>query len=137
MCINKGPDPAATKRLAEKLGFKNIGVAQEQMSKLYDMFIKCDCTQVEINPFVETKDGKGESAGVVFFTKSVSVYCVDAKLNFDDNAAFRQKDIFAMRDPTEEDPREVAASKFDLNYIGMDGEIGCMGMLIVKLHSLT
>jgi hypothetical protein len=54
------------------------------------------------------------------------VYCVDAKINFDDNAAFRQKEIFAYRDPTQEDPREVAASKFELNYIGMDGNIGCM-----------
>lgn len=50
----------------------------------------------------------------------------DAKLNFDDNAAFRQKEIFAMRDTTQEDPREVAAGKVDLNYIGLDGEIGCM-----------
>lgn len=66
------------------------------------------------------------------------MYCVDAKINFDDNATFRQKEIFAMRDTTEEDPREVqkllallnvqvAASKYDLNYIGMDGNIGCMG----------
>lgn len=56
----------------------------------------------------------------------IVVYCVDAKINFDDNAAFRQKEIFAFRDTAEEDPREVAASKFELNYIGMDGNIGCM-----------
>jgi succinyl-CoA synthetase beta subunit len=63
------------------------------MKKMYDLFIKTDATQVEINPFVETDDGR--------------VIAVDAKINFDDNAAFRQKEIFAMRDPTEEDPREV------------------------------
>jgi len=73
-----------------------------------------DCTQVEINPLVETTKPFGKVAAV------------DAKLNFDDNAAFRQKEVFEMRDPTEEDPREVAASKFDLNYIGLDGSIGCM-----------
>jgi len=96
----------------KKLGFKDISQAQEQMSRLYDLFLKCDATQVEINPMVETDTGK--------------VYCVDAKINFDDNASFRQKEIFSWRDTAEEDPREVAASKFDLNYIGMDGNIGCM-----------
>lgn len=57
-------------------------------------------------------------------TYIVTVYCVDAKINFDDNASFRQKDIFAYRDHSQEDSREVAASKFELNYIGMDGNIG-------------
>jgi succinyl-CoA synthetase beta subunit len=56
------------------------------------------------------------------------VYAVDAKINFDDNASFRQQEIFDFRDITEEDPREVEASKFNLNYVGMDGNIGCMGM---------
>jgi len=101
-----------TKRLAEKLGFKDIPQAQEQMQRLYKLFIDSDATQVEINPFVETDNGK--------------VYCVDAKINFDDNAVFRQKEVFSWRDTAEEDPREVAASKFDLNYVGMDGNIGCM-----------
>jgi succinyl-CoA synthetase beta subunit len=110
--IGKGVDPKQTKALAEKLGFKNVAQAQEQMSRLYDLFLATDATQVEINPLVETDDGK--------------VYCVDAKINFDDNAAFRQKEIFGWRDTAEEDPREVAASKFDLNYIGMEGDIGCM-----------
>jgi succinyl-CoA synthetase beta subunit len=55
------------------------------------------------------------------------VYCVDAKINFDDNAAFRQEDIFAMHDPSEDDPREIEAAKYNLNYIGMDGNIGCLG----------
>ena len=53
--------------------------------------------------------------------------CFDAKINFDDNAEFRQKSIFAERDVAEEDPREVEASKHSLNYIGMDGNIGCLG----------
>ncbi len=69
--------------------------------------------------------------------------CIDAKINFDDNAEFRHKDIFAMRDKTQEDPREVRASEHDLNYIGLDGNIGCLvngaglamaTMDIIKLH---
>ena len=67
---------------------------------------------VEVNPLVLTPDGQ--------------VLALDAKFNFDDNALFRHPDIAAMRDPEEEDPREVEASKFDLNYIGLDGDIGCM-----------
>jgi len=74
------------------------------------------------------------------------VVCFDAKINFDDNAAFRQEAIFAQRDVAEEDPREVAAAKFNLNYIGMDGEIGCLvngaglamaTMDIIKLYGGT
>ena len=52
---------------------------------------------------------------------------MDAKLNFDDNAEFRQKDIYALRDTSQEDPREVQAAKYNLNYIGLDGQIGCLG----------
>ena len=79
---------------------------------LYEMFIKTDATQVEINPLAVASDG--------------DMYCVDAKLNFDDNAAFRQQKIFAMRDTTLEDPRDLQAEKFGLNYIALDGDIGCM-----------
>lgn len=57
----------------------------------------------------------------------MAVYAVDAKVNFDENAAFRQKEVFSWRDTAEEDPREVAASAHNLNYIGMTGSIGCMG----------
>jgi len=57
---------------------------------------------------------------------------MDAKLNFDDNAEYRQKDVFDLRDPSQEDEREVAASKFNLNYIGLDGSIGCLGTLKKK-----
>ncbi|GKE44355.1 succinate--CoA ligase [ADP-forming] subunit beta, mitochondrial, partial [Tanacetum coccineum] len=79
-------------------------------------------------------------------TSDNKLVAADAKLNFDDNAAYRQKDTFALRDPTQEDPREVAAAKADLNYIGLDGEIGCMvngaglamaTMDIIKLHGGT
>ena len=82
------------------------------MMNLYDMFISCDCTQIEVNPLAETPDG--------------NVVVCDAKVNFDDNAQFRQPTIFALRDYTQEDPREVEASKFHLHYIGLDGNIGCM-----------
>jgi len=110
----KGVQPEDTRFIAEKLGFtsKNSAKAEEQMSRLYDLFVKTDATQVEINPFVEIANG--------------DVYCVDAKINFDDNASYRQKEIYEYRDTTEEDPREVAASLHNLNYIGMDGNIGCM-----------
>lgn len=74
--------------------------------------MKKDCTQIEVNPLVETHDGR--------------VLVCDAKLNFDDNAAFRQKEIFAQRDFTQEDPREVEADRANLNYIGLEGSIGCM-----------
>jgi succinyl-CoA synthetase beta subunit len=110
--INVGVTPQQGKWIAEKLGFSNIPQAVEQIQRLYKLFISCDATQVEINPFVETSDKR--------------VFAIDAKINFDDNAEFRQKEIFAMRDVAEEDPREVEASKFNLNYIGLDGNIGCM-----------
>jgi len=132
--ITKGPQPQQTKHLAEKLGLTGalVGQAQDQMSRLYELFMKSDATQVEVNPLAITPEGK--------------LYCVDAKINFDDNAAFRQKDIFNYRDTSQEDSREVAASKFELNYIGMDGNIGCMvngaglamaTMDIIKLHNGT
>ncbi|XP_050366528.1 succinate--CoA ligase [ADP-forming] subunit beta, mitochondrial [Argentina anserina] len=104
----------------------------EQVKKLYNLFRETDCTLLEINPLAETADNQ--------------LVAADAKMNFDDNAAFRQKEIFALRDPTQEDPREVAAAKADLNYIGLDGEIGCMvngaglamsTMDIIKLHGGT
>jgi len=129
--ITTGPTAEQTRRLAKELGFTGDKVEQahEQMQRLYKLFIGSDATQVEVNPFAVTPEGK--------------IYCVDAKINFDDNASFRQKDIFAYRDTSQEDPREVAASKFELNYIGMDGNIGCMvngaglamaTMDIIKLH---
>jgi len=129
--IKAGLLPEQVKRVVDKLGLtgKEATLAQSELTNLYKLFTSSDATLVEINPFAVTPEGK--------------VYCVDAKINFDDNAAFRQKDIFAYQDETQEDPREVAAHKFELNYIGMDGNIGCMvngaglamaTMDIIKLH---
>jgi succinyl-CoA synthetase beta subunit len=103
-------------RMATNLGLEPgtvpFGKAVTLMKNLYAMFIGCDCTQVEVNPLAETPDG--------------DVVVCDAKVNFDSNAEYRQKEIFAKRDFSQEDPREVEASKYDLNYIGLDGNIGCM-----------
>ncbi|WVY97600.1 hypothetical protein V8G54_029751 [Vigna mungo] len=116
--------------LAPKGADRNKSI--EQVKNLYKLFIDCDCTLLEINPIAETADNQ--------------LVAADAKLNFDDNAAYRQKEIFALRDTTQEDPREVTAAKADLNYIGLDGEIGCMvngaglamaTMDIIKLHGGT
>ncbi|KAF5741834.1 succinyl-CoA ligase [Tripterygium wilfordii] len=116
--------------LSPKVADRNDAI--EQVKKLYKLFCERDCTLLEINPIAETSDKK--------------LVAADAKLNFDDNAAYRQKEVFALRDPTQEDPREVAAAKADLNYIGLDGEIGCMvngaglamaTMDIIKLHGGT
>mmetsp|Transcript_17791 Transcript_17791/g.26483 ORF Transcript_17791/g.26483 Transcript_17791/m.26483 type:complete len:423 (-) Transcript_17791:72-1340(-) len=110
--INEGLSLEDAETLCYQYGFTDWKTAGEQLHNIYKMFIETDCTQLEINPWVQTLDS--------------DVYAVDAKLNFDDNASHRQKEIFAMGDPTEEDPREIEAAKHDLNYIGMDGRIGCM-----------
>ncbi|RNA01707.1 succinyl- ligase [GDP-forming] subunit mitochondrial-like [Brachionus plicatilis] len=101
-------------QMAKNLEFtgENIEIAAEQIVRLYKLFGKLDCTQLEINPFGETPDGR--------------VVCFDAKLNFDDNAEFRQKEIFDEQDLSETDPREITAIQLGLNYIQMDGNIGCM-----------
>jgi succinyl-CoA synthetase beta subunit len=98
---------------------KQLGLGADQMSPfgkllgaLCKLFLTCDCSMVEVNPLVVTTDHR--------------ILALDAKFNFDDNALFRHPDIAELRDPSEEDPREVEASKFDLNYIGLDGSIGCM-----------
>jgi len=82
------------------------------VKSIYEAFIAKDMSLLEINPLVVTKDG--------------NVICLDAKINFDDNALYRHKDIVALRDLEEEDPAEVEASKYDLSYIKLDGTIGCM-----------
>jgi succinyl-CoA synthetase beta subunit len=79
---------------------------------LYAAFVVKDMSLLEINPLVVTKDGK--------------LLCLDAKINFDDNALFRHPDIVALRDEGEEDPKEVEAAKNELNYVALDGTIGCM-----------
>jgi succinyl-CoA synthetase beta subunit len=113
-------DPAAgiqachARKLGFALGFK--GDALKKFSKLvfslYDAFIKTDASQVEINPLVETAEGE--------------IIALDAKINFDSNSLYRQKEIAELRDFEEEEPLEIEASKYDLNYIKMDGRIGCM-----------
>ncbi|APC48647.1 ADP-forming succinate--CoA ligase subunit beta [Virgibacillus halodenitrificans] len=89
-----------------------IGKAVKFMSSLYTAFVEKDCSIAEINPLVTTGDGE--------------VLALDAKLNFDDNALFRQKDVMELRDLDEEDEKEIEASKYDLSYISLDGNIGCM-----------
>jgi succinyl-CoA synthetase beta subunit len=119
------------RRVAFGLGLKGGAVASatKLVSALYKAFIDLDASLVEINPLVLTKGGE--------------VLVLDAKMNFDDNALFRQKDVLELRDEDEEDPAEVEASRHGLNYIKLDGNIGCMvngaglamaTMDIIKLH---
>jgi succinyl-CoA synthetase beta subunit len=89
-----------------------VSQARTILQGLYRAFDETDASLAEINPLVITGDGK--------------VIALDAKLNFDDNALFRHPDIVEMRDLDEEDPNEIAASKFDLSYISLDGDIGCL-----------
>lgn len=89
-----------------------VGQAVKFMMGLYKVFVEKDCSIAEINPLVTTGDGK--------------VMALDAKMNFDSNALYRQKDVLALRDLEEEDVKEIEASKYDLSYISLDGNIGCM-----------
>ena len=102
------------RRVAFALGLTGQQVKQcvALVKNLYRMFIEKDMEMLEINPLIVMTDG--------------NLKCLDAKMGFDNNALYRQPDIMALRDETEEDPKELAASKFDLNYIALDGEIGCM-----------
>ncbi len=113
--IYSGPTDQQLERVVDALGLTDPSLREqchEEIKHLYDFFVRYDCTLVEINPFVTTKDGR--------------VLCLDAKCQFDDNAAFRQKDVFALRDFSQEDPREVQAAEKGINYIGLDGNIGCL-----------
>ncbi|CAG9855541.1 unnamed protein product [Phyllotreta striolata] len=129
--IFEGVTDKMADELADFLQFKGElkPKASEELKKLWKLFVAVDATQLEINPLVETDDNK--------------VISVDAKLNFDDNAKYRQKEVFEMEDVSESDPRELEASKYNLNYIGMTGNIGCLvngaglamaTMDIIKLH---
>ncbi|MCO5333032.1 MAG: ADP-forming succinate--CoA ligase subunit beta [Pyrinomonadaceae bacterium] len=102
------------RKLAFGLGIPNelVNQAVKFMLSLYKAYESTDASLVEINPFLLTKDGR--------------LIALDAKLNFDDNAMFRHKDYAELRDLNEEEPLEIEASKFDLNYIKLDGNIGCM-----------
>lgn len=109
-----GLTPFQARKIAYNLGLS--GEANKQMVKfvsaLYKAYIATDASQFEINPVLKTSDSK--------------VIAVDAKVNIDDNGLYRQKDIAAMRDVLEEDPTEVEAGEFNLNYVKLDGNIGCM-----------
>eukprot|EP00941_MAST-03F_sp_MAST-3F-sp1_P002497 g2497.t1 len=130
--IMQGPTDQQLSELADGLSFNTPELKEQAihtMRQTYQLFIENDATLVEINPLVETPDAK--------------LFVCDAKLNFDDNAEFRQKEIFEHRDTSQEDKREVDAAQYDLNYIGLDGSIGCMvngaglamaTMDIIKLH---
>ncbi len=109
-----GFQPYHARKLAFKLGLlpTQIGEAVRFMLGLYTAFIDTNATLMEINPFITTKDG--------------SLMALDCKLDLDDNALFRHRDLRELRDVTEEDPLEVEASKYNLNYIKLDGTIACM-----------
>ena len=123
---------------ARELAFA-IGMQPEIVNKatkffmgLYEAFVKCDCSIAEINPLVVTKEG--------------DVLCLDAKMNFDSNALYRHPEIMELRDLSEEEPTEIEASKYDLAFIKLDGNIGCLvngaGLAmatldIIKLHGAS
>ncbi|KZM57991.1 MULTISPECIES: ADP-forming succinate--CoA ligase subunit beta [Aeribacillus] len=109
-----GLQPFQARRIAFNINIQKelVGQAVKFMLGLYQVFVEKDCSIAEINPLVVTGDGK--------------VMALDAKLNFDSNALYRQKDVLEYRDLDEENPKEIEASKYDLSYIALDGNIGCM-----------
>lgn len=131
-----GLQPFQVRRLCDALGLagehaKQAGVTMAALAKL---FVQYDCSLAEINPLVLTK-ASGSTPG--------QIMAIDAKFNFDDNALFRHPDLQEMFDPTEENPNELRAQKFNLSYIALDGNIGCLvngaglamsTMDIIKLH---
>jgi len=129
--VMKGLDLQGAKEIALGIGIheKKVDEVAQILLNLYDLFQKKDASMVEINPFAEDSTG--------------NFVCLDAKLKFDDNAEFRQKAVFDQRDWSQEDQREVEAANYNLNYIALDGDIGCMvngaglamaTMDIIKLH---
>ncbi len=106
--------PFQARKVAFRLGLegKQIKQATQILTGLYRAFVESDCSLLEINPMVVTAEG--------------DLLCIDAKLNFDDNALFRHRNIRDLRDYDEEDPNEIEASQYDLSYIALDGNIGCL-----------
>jgi succinyl-CoA synthetase beta subunit len=106
--------PHHGRRVAQALGLSGdlAKKTESLVAKLYAAFVAKDMSMLEINPLV--------------VTKSNDLICLDAKIGFDDNALYRHPDIVALRDLTEEDEKEIEASKYDLNYVALDGTIGCM-----------
>ena len=113
------------RKLAFKLGLKPNLVSQAVpfLRSLYKAFEETDGSLLEINPFITTKDDR--------------LFALDAKINFDDNALFRHPDLRELRDLTEEDPLEVEASKYNLNYIKLDGSVGCMQKSVSEIQGRT
>jgi succinyl-CoA synthetase beta subunit len=111
---DEGIAPFQARKLAFGMGIPaaSTNAAVAAMTALARAYVAMDASLAEINPFILTKDGK--------------VYALDAKINLDDNALYRHKDLAELRDLNEEDPLEVEASKFGLNYIKLDGTVGCM-----------
>ena len=109
-----GLEAFQARKIAFQLGLKPqlINQAVQLLTNLYKVFEATDGSLLEINPFITTTDGR--------------LFALDAKINFDDNAMFRHADLKELRDTTEEDPLEVEASKYNLNYIKLDGNVGCM-----------
>src|SRR5258708_5697355 len=109
-----GLEAFQARKIAFKLGLKpqQINPAVQFLTSLYKAFLDTDASLIEINPFITTTDGR--------------LFALDAKVTFDDNAMFRHPDLRELRDITEEDPLEVEASKYSLNYIKLDGNVGCM-----------
>jgi len=107
-------EPFQARKIAFELGLKpaQISAAVQFLSGLYRAFLETDASLIEINPFISCSDGR--------------LFALDAKLTFDDNALFRHADLRELRDTSEEDPLEVEASKYNLNYIKLDGSVGCM-----------
>nr|XP_018911928.1 PREDICTED: succinate--CoA ligase [GDP-forming] subunit beta, mitochondrial [Bemisia tabaci] len=129
--INVGLTNSMANEIAEFLLFKGDMKSKvvNQIKNLYDMFVKLDAVQIEINPLVETDKN--------------NVIAVDAKIQLDDNAEFRQREVFKLDDISESNPLEVRAAQHNLNYVSMDGSIGCLvngaglamaTMDIIKLH---
>jgi succinyl-CoA synthetase beta subunit len=112
--IHEGVTDEMARNIATELGFSDqcIEEAKDTIQRLYKVFMEKDATQIEINPLSETTDHR--------------VLCMDAKLNFDDNAEFRQKEVFEWRDKSQEDADEVKAADHGLNFIKLDGDIGCL-----------
>jgi len=112
--IHEGVTPEVAHKIAKQLGFSPqcIEDAKDTIQKLYKIFMEKDATQIEINPLIETSD--------------YQVICLDAKFGFDDNADYRQEEVFSWRDRSQEDADEVKAAEYGLNFIKLDGDIGCL-----------
>ncbi len=115
-----GLQPHQARRVAFRLGFegKQVGQAVKIMLALANAYSRLDCSLAEINPLIVTPPNDAHPNG--------QVLAIDAKFNFDDNALFRQKKVSDMFDPSEENPMELRAQRFGLNYIALDGSIGCL-----------